>query len=332
MTNDEREKWLAERRKGLGASDAAAVMGLNPFRTPLDVWIDKVRPDLIKESVNQDLLDFGNDVEPAIERAYERQTRVALAHHDPVQHPEFPEIRCTPDRITLDRRKLVQLKWETRFSDKFGRPGTDEVPDAYLIQCAHEMVCVGCEFEDIATMHAGPPLLIFPLHRDRELEKRIIDYERGWWNDYVVKQVEPPITGDASWSKYLAQKYPTHGMGMLTPAPEQMATLGLDSLKNQLKVVADLEQSIEATKNVIKAFIGEYDGLLCPDGTKIYWKRDQDTVKDVTDWERCFMDYAEIFHMTPEYRDKHIAKHTQKNVVVRHGARKFVIREPKEKK
>lgn len=274
-----REQWLAERRKGLGSSDAAAVLGLNPFKSALTVWLEKLHPDMLPEPENRELLDFGNDVEPAIARAYERATgrAVTMPNGLPFVHPEFPELMASPDRMVANfsvEKRLVELKWESKFSDKFGAPGSDEVPDAYLIQAAHQMAVLGCDWCDIASMHAGPPVLIYPLHRDKELEKEIIQRERHWWATYIVADQEPPITGDPAWAKYLAQKYPSNRGEIVKVTNEEVEreVHELIAIRRNMKTIEARESELES---IIKNYIADRDGITGEWGT-ITWRKGKD--------------------------------------------------------
>lgn len=323
--NPDRKAWLERRRKGIGASDAASIMGYG-FGSPLKVWLSKVHPELLEEEENRELLEFGLDVEPAIARAYSRVTgreiKTYFGQNGIAVHPQYPEILCSPDRITREHDRLVQLKWESRFADKFGEPGTDAVPDAYLIQCVHEMAVVGCEFEDIATMHAGPPVLIYPLRRDPELEKIVIDACRAFWADYVLTKREPPIDASRDWAAYIEKKFPENRGEIIKATPEQALACRL--CVDAMRVLEGAEDDVEAIKNQIKSLIGDADGIEGQFG-KITWRRAKDTVEDVIDWQ----DVAEQMAIERFERERFreiVAANTQRGVITRQGSRRFLAK------
>jgi putative phage-type endonuclease len=64
MTRDE---WLAARRTGIGGSDIAAILGLSPWRTPLDVYRDKVDG---AEQPETEAMRWGRLLEDVIAREY----------------------------------------------------------------------------------------------------------------------------------------------------------------------------------------------------------------------------------------------------------------------
>lgn len=322
-----RKDWLEARRHGIGASDAASIMGYG-FGSPLRVWLSKVHPEMLEEEDNSELLAFGNDVEPAISRAYERSTGRSIrpycsADYGIAIHPKYPEIICTPDRIESSGERLVQLKWETRFADKFGDPGTDQVPDAYLIQCAHEMACVGCDLEDIATMHAGPPVLIYPLRRDPGLEKVVIDACRAFWADYVVTKREPPIDASKDWASYIERKWPESKNPLLKVGFEsnQLGYCTAVSLEESLRILAQHQEKVDGLKNVLKQLIGDADGIEGDFG-KITWRKSKDTVADVTNWKEV-AESVSGFVPASAWASA-LESNTLKNVVLRKGSRRFL--------
>lgn len=319
----DRKDWLEARRKGIGASDVSSIMGYG-YGSPLRVWLSKVHPELLEEEENRELLEFGLDVEPAIARAYSRATGLEIktyfGRNGIAVHPQYPEILCSPDRITSEHDRLVQLKWESSFSDKFGEPGTDQVPDAYLIQCAHEMAVVGCEFEDIATMHAGPPLLIYPLRRDPELEKVVIDAARAFWADYVLTKKEPPIDASKDWAMYIEKRFPEHSGKMLAVSDESIGH-DLMMLHHNCDYIEQLETETEKLKNRLKQFIGDADGIEGDFG-RITWRKSKDTVADVTNWKEV-AESVSGFVPASAWASA-LESNTLKGVVLRKGSRRFV--------
>ena len=85
-----REEWLNERRTGIGGSDAAAVMGLNPWKSPLDVYLDKTGQ--LMESPDNPALYWGRVLEEVVAREYSLRTRKS-----PKKKPHPP-----PSKTPLD--------------------------------------------------------------------------------------------------------------------------------------------------------------------------------------------------------------------------------------
>lgn len=324
-----RQEWLSERRKGIGASEAAAILGLNPHMTPLEVWLSKVNPEMLPERKDEDFLEFGTEVEGPIERRYIRDTGNQVYHPTPaiIVHPKYPELICTPDGMCDSPEKIVvEYKFE-RFSDNFGDPGTDEIPEHFLIQGSHQMACSGRNRVDFGVLHGAPPIRIYRAYRDLELEAQLIERLRGWWSDYVVKQVEPPIDSSTAWADYLKRKHPRNTAPMLTAEAGSSIEDSVVTLKRYIRDMEQEQARVETLKNEVKAFIGDNDGLLLPDGSKVTWRRDKDSTADVTDYGKVVGELIECGLVKLTEVQEFIHKHTRIGVVTRKGARKFIISE-----
>jgi predicted phage-related endonuclease len=272
-------------------------------------------------------MHWGFDVEEGIARAYERLTGRML--HRPgyslLRHEEYPELFCTPDALCRSEPRLVQLKWSRR-QDGWGDPGSDEIPDVYRLQCVMEMACANWDLEDVAAMIIGPPIAVYPLHRDLEFEREVIDAAREWWDSYVVKGVEPPVQGTQPWGAYLSRKFPLNTGEWLEAAEGSELKSLVDSFRAARENADHARESEEALKNQLKAQIGERDGIRWKDG-RISWRREKDHHEDVTDWATLFMTLCGELKVPIERQQQLKDIYTEFGVVTREGQRKFVLRE-----
>lgn len=323
-----RDKWLAERRTGIGSSDVAALLGIDSFgRTPIDVFLSKVNPDW--KTQESPILRQGLALEPVIAKEYSEQTgRKLYASKEPLfRHAKYPELIATPDRLVKGERRFVELKCEFFGHNKFGQAGSDQVPDNYLVQVAHQYLVLDYDSADIARMRPGHETEIFPIARDKELEELIIDRAREFWHTYVLPKKEPPIDYGATWAKYLAHKFPKDQGAMLAidsqanleDAPTEGRIMELAELNSE---IAALEKHKAELEHHLKAAIGDNSGLIGPWG-KITWKLSKDKVEDVTDWEKVAYDVSGFVPGTAWH--KALATYTIKNVVLRKGSRRFIL-------
>src|ERR1700694_1448834 len=97
-----RAQWLEAGRAGIGGSDAAAILGLDPWRSGLDVWRSKVEPTPPTEE-ERFLFKLGHLLEPVTARLYSEQTGREVTAPNPEihQHSKFPEIMGSPARLAL---------------------------------------------------------------------------------------------------------------------------------------------------------------------------------------------------------------------------------------
>ena len=125
------------RRLGLGGTDVAAVVGLNPYRTAWDVWAEKVGLVEPPELDHVPAVRWGKVLEPTIAETWAgNDRRVDLVEPGSVLvHPERPWLRGTPDRLAVDQALVLEIKTAgLRQAPFWGESGTDEIPEPYLAE------------------------------------------------------------------------------------------------------------------------------------------------------------------------------------------------------
>lgn len=187
MTPEQRQAWLAERRTGIGGSDAPVVVGMSKWKTPLELYLDK-RGEL--ETPETEPMKWGNLLEPVVRQEYANRTgNTVEVPPGLIRHPTITFAIVTPDGLVPDKRRYYEGK-TARTADGWGEPGTDEVPQDYLIQTQHGMLVTGMEVADIAVLIGGQDFRIYTVEADRELQDMLIEQEREFWRH--VERGEPP--------------------------------------------------------------------------------------------------------------------------------------------
>lgn len=323
-----RAEWLELRRKGLGGSDVAGVLGLSPWSSPMSVWCDKM--GLSEESEERNFrLDIGLRLEPVIADLYERETGRTLAPGPGIiTHAKYPFLIGTPDRVVNMEPIGVELKTSAR-GDEFGAPGTDEVPEHYYLQCMHYMEILDFDTWDIALLRGGSEFSIYTIRRDdnfRSIWADVLPRLVEFWEKNVLDNVPPDVDGSEAWGLYLAKK---HGANLLpvVDATEEAEIL-VRKLEAGLAKQRQLDAAVDAIKNQLKVLIGDYDGFRCDEG-KVTWKKTKDGV-DI-DFEEAFTELLET-HIHPDAQkrvcDEILSKHSE----IRRGSRRFLFTANKEQK
>lgn len=187
ITNQQREL----RKHTIGASDAAAVLGIDPWRTPLEVYLEKVGITEKPDTQFGTPMYWGNMLEDVVAKAYEDYTGIKVRQScGTLRHKVHEFIVCHLDRKVSGKRKILECK--TAFSrDKWGEPGTDEVPLNYLVQVQHQMAVTGYDEADIAVLIGGSEFRCYTIARDEDIINRIIEVENKFWHDHVISEVPP---------------------------------------------------------------------------------------------------------------------------------------------
>ena len=273
--------WMEKRKGKISASNAAAILGLKPFgKTPLDAWLEIKGLKTQKEESRE--MRQGRRVEAALADLYTDDTGSKLITvNEPLIHPDLSWLCGTPDRLVAGEQKGIEIKNVGKFmADGFGEPGTDQIPDYYLVQVSIYIAITKYNFDVWASI-AGTYPEIYPIIRDIELENMILEKLDEWYKIYIIGNQEPEIDSSPSCAEYLAKKYPKNF------APLKEATPDEDHLLQKLSEVRDAlksyEEQEEEIKNLLKNSIGDADGIQGSDW-KATWKATKESKK--IDWER----------------------------------------------
>jgi predicted phage-related endonuclease len=198
------------RRDVLGASDAPAVVGCDPFRTAGDLWAEKTGRvpsggEADRSPVNPRAL--GSALEPLLLSAARLELGVPLAPQVWYRHPDAP-LGCSVDGLALeaDPPTLVEAKTcgilnrPSQLLAAYGEEWTDEVPDSVVVQVHHELVVLAAQpnlppIRDVlvvALLGDGRGLRRYRLRFDAALAEEIIGAELEFWHDYVETNRPPP--------------------------------------------------------------------------------------------------------------------------------------------
>lgn len=310
-----REEWLAERRKGVTATDISAISGLNPYKTIYDVFLEKL--DLVEPTPDNPAMKRGRRMEPVLAEDYADMTGALLLEAGLMVNPDKPLMRGTPDRIVVDddRVPLKVLEIKTagiRQASRWGEPGTDEIPDEYLCQVQWYMGITGLPEADVIVSIAGETPLIYTVERNDQMIDALYQRAEKFWTENVVPKVPPVVDSSESASDMLARLYGRADLDALeSDATVDSYVKQLDTQKAFLKVAED---NVRYYENKIKEVIGDHEGIKGDWGV-VTWKKTKDGET---------VDYKELvssLSLPPEA----IAKFTNRNP----GYRRFLLKPAK---
>lgn len=272
-TVTDRAAWLAERRKGIGASESAAALGVSPYETPLNLYLRKL--GFMPDAEETEPMRWGSLLEPLIAAEYERRTGKRVVEQQVFLRSPVTPLFATLDGMT-DAGHPVEFKAVGNWTGKtLGDEGTDEVPDHWLIQ-GHQQMLLSSTFEmDFAVLVGGQKLRLYHLIRDEELVESIIVRVREFWGR--VERREPPEPDPARDAEL---------MHLLHRRCEGEVTLGeQDAELVRLYEMAtaerkDMDRECDELRARILAHLGEHATGRLPDGRTI--KRKLVTVPSTT--------------------------------------------------
>lgn len=279
----DRGQWLEVRQGGIGSSDAATAVGLNPYKSPLELWAEKTgRVVAHAESPSmEDPRYWGTLLEPFVATAYQEKTGRKVRRVNAVlQHPTFNFMLANIDREVVGNPEVQILECKT--AGEFGaRLWKDGVPEYVQLQVQHQLAVTGQQAADVAVLLCGQQLEIHRIKRDDEVIARLIVLETKFW-EYVQHDIEPPSDGSESSARALRQLYPGNDTSLdLTDNETLCRTFAsLSALKTELeekvRVAEQLKQTIQqAMGDASKALFahGEVTYKRSKDGSSLDTKR-----------------------------------------------------------
>lgn len=305
---DQETEWLKERGNGIGGSQVSAIMGRNPWETPLSLYAKLIgaTEDEVEES---DHLLLGRKFEGPILELFSEKTTLDLAHFDNAifHRTDNPVHRFSPDALCLKEQKLIEAKYvpynfqkEGEYSGKkFGDEGTDQAPYHILLQVLWGLYVLGKNWKEARLAAVlGGKYSIFHVERDDEMIGIMIEDVDAFWVEVVRGRDEAGYVpkfktdGRSETSKAMLHLYgEVRGEIEIIekPSPELLeAITGYPEVSEEIKT---LTQQKGKYAEEIKKGIGEKPGIIVADH-QFKWSRfDQTRV----DSKRLKADLPEVF-------------------------------------
>lgn len=247
-------EWCQARRRGIGGSDVAAIMGLSKYRTPLQVYLEK-RGEASAQPDNWRML-VGRTLEPAIRQFYADMTgKTVLMPQGIITSEKHPFMLANLDGYTDDPR-VVEIK-TAGSGREWGDPGSSEIPTQYLCQVQHYMIVTGFPVADVVVSINNNDPVIYTVEADKELHEMIIEEEAAFW-----KKVQDGIPPEPVTFAEAVQKYGQLSIqGGIEASKEIIHTIErLKAVKDSKKAIEDEEERLRG--EIIIALGDRGDALL----------------------------------------------------------------------
>lgn len=202
------EEWLKKRGRGIGGSDAACFMNLNPWKTLNQLWHDK---KFGSQQITNDAIEYGNTAEPCLRTLFQaKHPELDVQYVDNVTlvSKEHEFLRYSPDGLIYNKetgeRGILEIKTSKIINShslqKWGSKGNETVPDNYYCQTLEGLIvtdfdfviyCAELRFSD------GDARIIERSYRKEEALDSMNDLKQAMlekWDRYFVNDIEPPIT------------------------------------------------------------------------------------------------------------------------------------------
>jgi len=155
LTYDEKRKlWLEERKGGIGASDASAVMGLNPYKSNVQLWEEKTGRIISEDISDKPYVKYGNEAEEPLRVLFGLdypQYEIIYNEFKLYRHSEYDFLFSTLDgfliELSTQRQGVLEIKTAEILSSMHKEKWSGgKVPDNYFVQVIHQLLTTGAEF------------------------------------------------------------------------------------------------------------------------------------------------------------------------------------------
>lgn len=321
MNAPDRAAWLAARRNGIGGSDIAALLGLSPWKSPVDLWMDKT--GRTQDAEQNEAMYWGNVLEEVVAKEYAIRTGTKVQRINRIlHHPQHLWMLANIDRAIviggsrarfLDSLKgadgILECKTASAYkaSDWGNEEDEDAIPSHYAAQCLWYCGVTGARFCDIAVLIGGNRFVMKRIERDEDVIRGMVERAEEFWFKHVLADVAPEPTT----ARETALLYPQDNGDSIEASVEIAAALNdLAAVKAQIKT---LETDETRLADQVKTYIGQRSALTIGGTTLCTWKAPKPSNK--TDWQKV----AKAAGASPEL----IAA----NTTTTQGARRLLIKE-----
>ena len=306
----DRDEWLTVRKSGIGSSDAAAAVGLNPYKSQLELWMEKTGRDANLPKVDpkdqSSPMYWGTLLESIVAAHYTMRSGHKVRRINAVlQHPKEPWMLANLDREVLGTADVQILECKTAGING-ARLWRDGVPEYIQLQVMHQLAVTGKQCADVAVLICGQDLQIHRIQRDEAMIMKLIELERAFWH-HVETDTPPPADGSDSADLALRCLYPKDSGQTIDWSDDlEMSAVFSDLLA--IREVLTTNVLLEAQlKQRIQQRLGEATKAVFQTGD-ITWKRSKDGAG---------LDVAQLLKDQPELSSRYN--------LVKPGSRRFLV-------
>lgn len=274
-----RQEWLEVRKSGIGSSDAAAAVGLNPYCSALELWMSKTGRSAETEIVDPDQASpmyWGTLLEPIVAAHYTKATGNRVRRVNAVlQHPRHPWALANLDREVVGCTDVQILECKTAGING-ARLWADGVPQYVQVQVMHQLAVTGKQAADVAVLICGQEFRVHRIERDEAMIANLLRLEEHFWR-FVETDTPPPADGSDSAGQALRQLFPRDsGQTVDLSADRELSATYADwvSLREVLARQEELEASMAQR---MQQAMGEATTATFETGS-VRWKKVADSV------------------------------------------------------
>lgn len=280
------DEWLKYRKQGIGGSDAGAICGLNPYRSPMAVYIDKTEKTI--EENDNEAMRQGRDLEQYVAERFVEETGLKVRRANAIFfNDEHSYMLTNVDRLIVGENAGLECKTASVYSADKWENG--HIPESYEIQCHHYMAVTGADAWYIACVILGRDFVWQKIERDDETIRMLMQIESDFWNNNVLANKMPAPDGSKAAEELISKYYKD------SDSDKAISLIGFDEKLKRRKEINDLVDKLETEKKQIEQEVKLYmeDAEKADsDHYSVSWKS---YVSDRVDSKKLKADYPDVY-------------------------------------
>lgn len=300
-----KEEWLKWRNKGIGGSDASIVCGINKYKSPVELWMEKTGQ--IEPKGSGEAAYWGTLLEPIVRNEFSLRSNLKVKTVKSMfKHSQYDFMLANLDGLLVDDPKFGKCIFEAKTASSFKRAQWEDenIHEEYMLQVQHYMAVTELKRTYIAVLIGGNEFKYKIVERDDELINMMIRLEKDFW-DHVITKTPPEMDGSESSKELLDRLYPSsNGKSHIVLPDESIKLIA------QYEIAKERESEVSEMKNEavnkLKIMLGNSEYGSINDRT-VTWKS-YDTEK---------LNTKKLKEEQPEIYGKYITKSSLRRFLVK---------------
>ena len=296
-------EWLKHRQAGIGGSDASCIAGLNPWKSAIQLYMDKKEENPQEQKSLR--MELGTRLEGLVAELFTEATGLKVRNVNGIlKNYKYPFAIANIDRAIVGEKAFLECKTTNSYALKEWEEG---VPAHYEIQCLHYMAITGATHCYIAALIGNSDFIWHKIERDQETIDYLMQIERDFWENNIEKDVVPMPDGSDAYSEYLKKKYDKSNGQVIEL---HLLENGVNKLNRYDEIVADikvLESEKKLIEQEIQLHMEEFEVAKIGD-RKVTWKSSSRNTIDSKKLKAEMPDIAQQYMKTSTSRTFRVGK------------------------
>ena len=296
-------EWLKHRQAGIGGSDASCIAGLNPWKSAIQLYMDKKEENPQEQKSLR--MELGNRLEGLVAELFTEATGLKVRNVNGIlKNDKYPFALANIDRAIVGEKAFLECKTTNSYALKEWEEG---VPAHYEIQCLHYMAITGATHCYIASLIGNSDFIWHKIERDQETIDYLMQIEKDFWENNIEKDVVPMPDGSDAYSEYLKKKYDKSNGQVIEL---HLLENGVNKLNRYDEIVADikvLESEKKLIEQEIQLHMEEFEVAKIGD-RKVTWKSSSRNTIDSKKLKAEMPDIAQQYMKTSTSRTFRVGK------------------------